>query len=293
MNQYPITTCVPGGHTEEWLPAMIDAGFEGAALNWHMELNGADLPALSEKVKEIINGRPFFIASLGLYCNPLTNEEHRKNLEHVIDSAPLFGAKIVTTFAGALPGESVPAAMPRFKEVFGELAKRAADKGLKLGIENCPMGGKWNKATCNIGFHPKAWDLMFDAVPDENFGLEWEPTHQMCQLIDPMPQIRKYGKKFVHVHAKDATVDWAAIREFGICGGEEYVWHRMPGLGDCDWRTIITYLHMAGYEGDLCVEGYHDPIYVKDWEMTGQIHALNYLRWARCGDFTPNPWDCR
>jgi sugar phosphate isomerase/epimerase len=65
----------------------------------------------------------------------------------------------------------------------------------------------------------------------------------------------------------------------------------MPGLGDCDWRTIITYLHMVGYEGDICIEGYHDPIYANDWEATGQLHALNYLKWARCGDFTPNPWN--
>ena len=45
------------------------------------------------------------------------------------------------------------------------------------------------------------------------------------------------------------------------------------------------------YTGDICVEGYHDPIYKKDWEMTAQKHALNYLKWCRGGDFIPNPWE--
>ena len=38
------------------------------------------------------------------------------------------------------------------------------------------------------------------------------------------------------------------------------------------------------------IEGYHDNCYNKDWEMTGQMHALNYLKWARGGDYIPTPW---
>ena len=290
MEQYKIGTCIPGGSVRSWLPGMMDAGFESFAICYHMELNGEDLYKLADDVKEILDGRDIPISTLGYYCNALANEDHRKALEYVIDAAPKFGATTVSTFAGALPGESVEAALPKFKEVFSELAKRAEANGLNLAIENCPMGGSWRKNTCNIGFNPKAWDLMFNEVPADNLGLEWEPTHQMCQLIDPMPQLRKYGKKILHIHGKDANVDWDAIRETGIHGKDAYVWHRMPGLGDCDWRKIISQLHMVGYKGDICIEGYHDPIYVKDWEMTGQLHALNYLKWARCGDFTPNPW---
>jgi hypothetical protein len=48
---------------------------------------------------------------------------------------------------------------------------------------------------------------------------------------------------------------------------------------------------MGGYEGDICIEGYHDPIYHDDWEMTAQLHALNYLKWCRGGEFVQNPWE--
>ena len=242
---------------------------------------------MANDCKEILGGSGKTITTLGLYCNPLQNESHFENLKYVIDSAHLFGATAVGTFAGALEGEPVEAAIPRFKEVFSELAKRAADRGLKLVIENCPMRGTWKKATCNIGFCPSAWDLMFDAVPEKNFGLEWEPTHQMVQLIDPMPQLKKYKDKILHIHGKDATIDRDAILRNGILGAEEFVYHRMPGLGDNNWRDIFFWLHKNGYEGDICIEGFHDPVYKKEWEMTGQLHALNYLKFCRGGDFVP------
>ena len=42
---------------------------------------------------------------------------------------------------------------------------------------------------------------------------------------------------------------------------------------------------------DICIEGYHDPVYSGEWEMTGQLHALRYLKWCRGGDYEPVPWE--
>ena len=136
----------------------------------------------------------------------------------------------------------------------------------------------------------KQWEVMFEEVKNDNFGLEWEPTHQMVQLIDPVTELRKWCKKIVHIHGKDATIDWDAVRHSGISGAVPFVWHRMPGFGDTNWRDIISILRSNGYEDDICIEGYHDPVYSGELEMTGQLHALNYLKWCRGGDFTPTPW---
>lgn len=67
-------------------------------------------------------------------------------------------------------------------KVFRELADLAKENGVKLGIENCLMDGTWEKATCNIGFHPRAWEAMFEEVKQDNFGLEWEPTTRWYSL---------------------------------------------------------------------------------------------------------------
>jgi hypothetical protein len=46
---------------------------------------------------------------------------------------------------------------------------------------------------------------------------------------------------------------------------------------------------MAGYTGNIDIEGFHDPVYRGELEMTGQIRGLQYLKMCRGGDFVPNP----
>ena len=291
MEQIKIGTCIPGQQAEQWLPGMTDKGFECFAINFHMTYGGVDLKELAPKVLSMLEGSGTYVSTVGYYCNALQNESQLHDLEYAIDNAHLFGAKTVATFAGALEGQPVDAAIPRFKEVFSELAKRAEDRGVKLAIENCPMSGDWRHPTCNIGFNPDAWELMFDAVSSDALGLEWEPAHQLIQLIDPIPQLRVWAKKIVHLHGKDTSVDWDAVRRRGIYAAKDFAPERTPGFGDTNWRDVFSILHENGYEGDVCIEGYHDPVYSGQWEMTSQLHALKYLKFCRGGDFVPNPWD--
>lgn len=291
MKQIEIGACVPGSDTKTWLAPLVEAGFECVALNFHMSLGGTDLHALAEQVMPYLREKGVRVATIGYYCNPIENTEQRKTLESVIDAAPLFGAPMVSTFAGAYEGEPVEKAIPKFGEVFRELGKRAADNGLKIAIENCPMDGTWQRATCNIAFHPKAWEMMFDSVPEQNVGLEWEPGHQSIQLIDPVSQLREWigTGRILHMHGKDCTTDWDAVRRYGVLGAVPFAKQRTPGFGDTDWRQILSILREGGYESDICVEGFHDPVYRGELEMTGQLHALRYLKWCRGGDFAPNP----
>ena len=293
MEQIKIGTCIPGQQAEQWLPGMKDKGFECFAINFHMTYSGIELKELAPKVMGMLEGTGTYVSTVGYYCNALQNESQLHDLEYAIDNAHLFGAKTVATFAGALEGQSIDAAIPRFKEVFSELAKRAEDRGVKLAIENCPMHGDWRHATCNIGINPDAWELMFDAVPSDALGLEWEPAHQLIQLIDPIAQLRVWAKKIVHLHGKDTSVDWDAVSHHGIFAAKDFAPERTPGFGDTNWRDVFSILHENGYEGDVCIEGYHDPVYAGDWEMTSQMHALKYLKFCRGGDFVPNPWDVK
>lgn len=291
MRQISIGTCVPGAKADQWLAPMLEAGFETVAINFHMSLQDVSLEKQGPWVARQLSDRGLKVSTLGYYCNPLENEAHRHTLEHVIDCAALYGAANVGTFAGALEGQSVDAAIPVFGKVFKELAKRAADQGVRLVIENCPMGGTWHRTTCNIGFHPRAWEMMFDAVDHPALGLEWEPGHQMIQLIEPLPQLKQWAHRIYHLHGKDASIDWHAVRTGGVLVGDgQYAPERTPGFGDTDWRDVFSILRKAGYEGDVCVEGYHDPVYSGEWEMTAQLHALRYLQWCRGGTFVPNPW---
>ena len=173
--------------------------------------------------------------------------------------------------------------MKTFKKVFTPLAKRAEDKGVRLAFENCDMGGTWNAAQWNIAHAPAAWEMMFDEVPSPAVGLEWEPCHQMNSFIEPIAQLRQWVGKVFHLHGKDATVMWDVVRTKGIRGGAPVVHHRTPGFGDCNWSDIITILRQGGFKGAIDIEGWHDPVYRGELEMTGQVRGLNYLKECRGG----------
>ena len=277
-----------------YLPQIIPHGFESFSLTFWQYIGETDLKKTAAGVKEILAAVPEdkrpVISSLGMFGNPLKDEKTAADWARCIDAAADFGADIVCGFAGALPGKSVPDCMPRFKEVFTPLAKQAKDKGIRIAFENCDMGGNWgNAGDWNIAHAPNAWEMMFNEVPYDNIGLEWEPCHQMYSLIDPLPQLRKWAKKVFHVHGKDATVMWDVVKTKGIRGGETYVYHRTPGFGDTNWTDVISILRLAGFKGSIDIEGWHDPVYRGELEMTGQVHGLKYLQNCRGGSFIQNP----
>ena len=177
-----IGTCVKGKDFLSVLPWVVENGFETLELYFNETLNGMDFVEVSKRAKEIIGDSGVKITSIGLYCNPLQYGDQRKELEYCIENAHLFGADVVGTFAGTLPELSVDKTIPEFKEVFSELTKAAENSNVKIGIENAPMYGHWYAPTCNIGFCPRAWEMLFDAVDSDHLGLEWEPSHQIQQL---------------------------------------------------------------------------------------------------------------
>ena len=84
------------------------------------------------------------ISGLGYYPNLLSpNPEEAetclRHLEAVIDAAPKIGVRQVNTFIGRDPSKSVDQNWPRFLEVWKPLIQRAEDRGVRIGIENCPM----------------------------------------------------------------------------------------------------------------------------------------------------------
>ncbi len=279
--------------TASYIRQILPHGFESFQVNFWQTLGVVDLPTLAAELKPILAPSAAVISSLGIYGNPLENRPEDlvtiKAWETCIDHAHLFGTDLVCGFAGRLKGKPVPDSIPRFKAVFGELAKRAADKGVRLAFENCWMGGSWESGDWNIALSPDAWELMFDAVPAPNLGLEWEPCHQLCELMDPMAQLRTWVPKIFHVHGKDANVYWDVIRKQGIKGPQPTTHHRHPGFGDSNWTDIISELRRHGFKGAIDIEGWHDPVYRGDLEMTGQVAALNHLKRCRGDYFVPNP----
>lgn len=202
------------------------------------------------------------VSGLGYYPNPLASDpaEAAKAVEHlrkVIRAAALLGVNQVNTFAGRDPAKSVDANWPRFLSVWQPLVAYAAEQGVRIGIENCPMlfthdewpGGK------NLAISPAIWRRMFEEIPDANFGLNYDPSHMIWQQMDEIAPIAEFAARLHHVHAKDVRVDRRGLNEVGILATPlQYHTPKLPGLGDVRWGAFFAALTDAGYQGPVCVE---------------------------------------
>jgi sugar phosphate isomerase/epimerase len=150
---------------------------------------------------------------------------------------------------------------PQLLAFWEPVAKYAADKNVRIAFENCPQG-IWRLPVMNYNTfgQPAMWERFFNETKCANIGIEWDPSHLLCQLIDPVANIHKFGPRIFHVHAKDAYINRPLMETYGIChpGVAE---HRFPGLGQANWPEIVHALLRAGYDSDLNIEGWHDPVY--------------------------------
>lgn len=216
----------------------------------------------ASKVNETVRSAGLTISALGYYPNPLTadHDEAQVYIDHlmqVIRAAELLGLENVNTFIGRDQTKSVDDNWPRFMEVWPPLIKFAEEHGVKIGIENCPMSfsaDEWPGGQ-NLAHTPAIWRRMFDAIPSENFGLNYDPSHMVWQQMDYLKPMRDFTDKLFHIHAKDVRVDKHRLDEVGIMATPlEYHVPKLPGLGDIDWGQFFSVLSDVGYEGPVCIE---------------------------------------
>jgi sugar phosphate isomerase/epimerase len=217
------------------------------------------------------------ISAIGAYYqNPLDPKQSpaaRALLERAIEVAGRMGIRTVSGFAGAVletewnerggnllykPLENY---LPQMLAFWEPLARRAADLNVRLAFENCPQGA-WHLPVMhyNLMGQTAMWERFFNATSCANLGLEWDASHLVCQYIEPVANVRQFGARIFHVHAKDAFINRRLLETYGPChpGVAE---HRFPGLGQSNWAEIVHELLRAGYDSDLNIEGWHDPVY--------------------------------
>jgi sugar phosphate isomerase/epimerase len=107
----------------------------------------------------------------------------------------------------------------------------------------------------NLAYCPDVWTRMFDAIPSDNFGLNFDPSHLIWLQIDYLKAIRDFSDRIFHVHAKDVRIDRHRLNEVGILGTPlQFHTPKLPGLGEVDWGQFFSVLGDTGYRGPVCVE---------------------------------------
>ncbi len=227
----------------------------------HIDVNALDatsVQAIQQKCKEA----DVFISGLGYYPNPMDPdtakaEYYREHIKQIIRGAAKLGIPVVNTFIGRDPQKNITDNLKTFSQVWPEIVKVAEENNIKIGIENCPMfftndewpGGK------NLAISPAVWDRMFEIIPSEAFGLNYDPSHMIFQMMDEIRPIYDYKHRLHHIHLKDVKVYRDKLNRVGILANPlEYHSPKLPGLGDVNWRGFFAALTDVRYRGPVCIE---------------------------------------
>ncbi len=241
-----------------WPPGKAERRYAGVTHVDVDDLGGGK----AEEIMGKVEGRGLTVSALGYYPNPLAAdraeaEVYIGHLGKVIAAAAKLGIGTVTTFVGRDPARSVDENWPRFLEVWRPLVRLAEDHGVRIGIENCPMfftGDEWPGGK-NLATSPAIWRRMFEDIPGDSFGLNYDPSHLLWMQMDYLKPLREFSEKLFHVHAKDAAVDREALDQVGTLANPlQYHSPKLPGLGDIDWGAFCSMLGQVGYAGPVCIE---------------------------------------
>ena len=240
----------------------------------------------AKEIRAMLDGQGLEISSLGFYPNPLhpdaeVREAAFSHLKKVIDAAELLKVEIVGTFIGADQSKSADDNLETFAKLWPPIIKYARKRGIKIAIENCPMlwhdtwpGGQ------NVAYSPSIWKRMFEIIPDENFGLNYDPSHLIWQFIDEIQPIYEFKDRIFHAHAKDMQLDRAKLAQDGILSaGVGWANPRLPGLGEVRWRELFAALYATGYDFVISIE-HEDRAFEKTEELVkrGFYLTRDYLR---------------
>jgi sugar phosphate isomerase/epimerase len=282
-----FTAALPSNTLEQAAKWGAESGFQAIEIAcWPLEkatrryagvthINVTELnKAQAKDIRKMLDGYGLTVSSLGYYPNPLHPEaEHREtvigHLKKVIEAAEMLEVPVVGTFVGKDKNKTVPQNLEDYARIWPPIVKFAKEHGVKIAIENCPMIFSYDEwpGGVNLASTPAIWRKMWEIIPDDNFGLNLDPSHLILQMIDYERVVREFADKIFHVHAKDLHIDWEGVYNHGVLSqGMGWQIPRLPGLGDMDWGKFIAALTAVHYDYVVSIE-HEDRAFEGDEEL--------------------------
>lgn len=259
-----------------WPPSTATRRYAGVT---HIDVTDFST-AKAQDIRDLMDKHNLQISSLAYYPNPLhPNPDQRAmaidHLKKVIVAAQMLSVPIVGTFVGRDQHKTVEENLGTFENVWPPIVSFANDHGVKIAIENCPMifsNDEWPGGT-NLATTPNIWRRMWEIIPDENFGLNLDPSHLVWQMIDYVRVVYEFGPRIFHVHAKDMRIDREQLYQRGALSlGMGWQIPRLPGLGEIKWDQFISALYAVGYDYVVSIE--HED---RAFEQTEELIKRGFL----------------
>ena len=181
-----------------------------------------DAPPIDARFQQDVFGSAYTIA------------DHPRLSKRALDIAEQTGARIVRVFSywrTTAPEQC----LDRIVAALRELADRAAERGLLIGLEN--------EHACNVATGAEAGRLLA-ALDHPALKSIWDPAN--ASILGEVPFPDGYAAlphdRIAHVHAKDCVVH-----------GQKPIWGPLGEMG-IDWKGQIAALRRDGYQGAISLE---------------------------------------
>lgn len=270
-----VSAILDGWSFEEMIDAASGMGFRcvevacwpvGKAERRYAGVNHINIDTLDDQkiahIHRYCEQKGVEISSLGYYPNALdSNLEKRtaaiEHLKKVIIASHRLGVNMVTTFIGRDQTKTVEENLELVKEIWPPILRLAEEQGVKIAIENCPMlfgRDQWPGGQ-NLMTTPAIWRKVFELLPSDNLGINYDPSHFIWQMIDYIKPLYEFKDKIFHVHYKDIKLFHDKLNQVGIMAYPlDFMAPKLPGLGDVDWAKYVSALNDIGYDGCTCIE---------------------------------------
>jgi len=159
-----------------------------------------------------------------------------------------------------------------FANRWGNIMDTFAGYGVKFAFEVHPTEIAYNIETAQRAI--QALDGRSD------FGFNFDPSHLIWQLIDPVVFVKTFKERIFHVHAKDSEIQEDEVRRSGVIPTGAWMRpdrgfrFRVPGWGDVKWKKVISALVSVGYDYVLSFE-HEDPVMSRE---DGCEKAFEFLK---------------
>lgn len=254
-----------------------EIGFDGLELQASSWEDLTDLTQ-AEEAADVLDEYDVAATCLAAYkAGPI--EDVKATIAHykdVIGFAEALGVPVVAMMTGGDRTQGPDEALTAWTAVFKEIAQVAEDAGIKIAFENWPaVWGPFPMGSNNFGHTPEQWERMFEAVPSDALGLEFDPSHLVWQQIDYLDALYHFRDRIYHVHAKDTEIVPSVLAKVGIFGSGWWR-YRIPGLGIVDWSAFLSALYEIGYDGGVAIE-HEDPVFTGERFEMGLVLGYNTL----------------
>jgi sugar phosphate isomerase/epimerase len=189
--------------------------------------------------------------------DPGTRKRENAYFVKLIELAGKMGVRNIGTASGKDPNMPFQAQVDEIVRVYNESYFPACQKN-NVRILWEPWPGGPNLATGPVGF-----EALFKGFAGSPYvGLQYDPSHLVWQMMDPIQAARDFADHIYDVHLKDTEVMWHVLKHCGITPPDKEQWwrYRLPGLGSIDWAAFFTVLQDHGYDGAMSIE-HEDPLY--------------------------------